>query len=261
VSASTLVARDVAMLDVVGVRKSFGGIHALRGVDLQVERGSVAGLIGPNGAGKSTLFNVVTGVVTPDEGSVALGGADVAGRSLEQMARAKVARTFQAPRGFSSMTVLENLLVVPDSRGEGLLGGLLYRKAARAAARERADRVLERLGMTAVRDTPYEELSGGELRLLEIGRHLMRDIEVLLLDEPTAGVTPSMQERIAEAVTDLAAEGITVLIVEHNLRFVFGLVSTVSVLVQGQVICVGSPAEIQRDPAVIAAYLGGGEPE
>ena len=246
------------MIEVSGVKKSFGGIHALNGVDLVVERGTVAGLIGPNGAGKSTLFNVITGVIEPDEGQARVGGEDVSGRSLEEMARARVARTFQAPRGFSSMTVLENLVVVPPARGEGLLSGLVYRKASRRATVERAEQVLARLGMEGLRDVPYDELSGGELRLLEIGRHLMRDIDVLLLDEPTAGVTPSMQERIAQAVRDLAASGITALIVEHNLRFVFGLAANVSVMVAGRVITNGPPAAIQQDPAVIAAYLGGG---
>ena len=253
-------ARDL-ILEVHSVRKTFGGVKALAGVDMAVERGTVAGLIGPNGAGKSTLFNAVTGVVTPDEGVIRLSGEEIKGRSLQAMARAGIGRTFQAPRGFSSMTVLENLLVVPSSAGERLSGAILPRRRAQRAAAARADEVLGRLGLERQRDVPYTELSGGELRLLEIARHLMRDIDILMLDEPTAGVAPAMQERIADVVRDLSGSGITVLIVEHNLRFVFGLASNVSVMVQGRVISVGSPAEIQRDPAVIAAYLGGGVKE
>jgi ABC-type branched-subunit amino acid transport system ATPase component len=259
-SDGAVAARD-SILEVRGVRKTFGGVKALDGVDMSVARGSVAGLIGPNGAGKSTLFNVVTGVITPDEGVVRLSGTEIAGRSLEQMARAGIGRTFQAPRGFSSMTVLENLLVVPPSAGERLSGALLPRRRARRAARARAEDILGRLGLARQRDVPYGELSGGELRLLEIARHLMRDIDMLMLDEPTAGVAPAMQERIADVVSDLSRSGITVLIVEHNLRFVFGLASNVSVMVAGRVISAGSPADIQRDPAVIAAYLGGGVKE
>jgi ABC-type branched-subunit amino acid transport system ATPase component len=247
------------MLEVSGVRKAFGGVQALDGVDLVIPRGTVSALIGPNGAGKSSAFNVITGIVEADEGTVRLAGADITGRSLDDVARAGVGRTFQAPRGFTSMTVLQNLTVVASGRGESLLGALTYRRAAGRAARERAEEILVRLGLERLRDTPYTELSGGELRLLEIGRHLMRDIDVLLLDEPTAGVIPSMQERIAEAVRDLVGSGITVLIIEHNLRFVFGLASRVDVMVNGRVICTGEPDEVQADPTVIAAYLGGGK--
>lgn len=247
------------VLEVAGVRTAFGGVQALDGVDLALEPGVVAGLIGPNGAGKSTLFNVMTGLVSPDEGVVRRNGAELSRQTLERAARAGIGRTFQTPRGFASMTVLENLLIVPAARSEGVVGALVGGGAAPPATLERAEQVLRRLGLERLGDVPYDELSGGDLRLLEIGRHLMRDIDVLLLDEPTAGVIPTMQERISDAIRSLAASGITVLVVEHNLRFVFDVAKTVSVMVGGRIIFSGSPDDVQRHPEVIAAYLGTNE--
>jgi ABC-type branched-subunit amino acid transport system ATPase component len=245
-----------AILSVAGVNKRFGGVHALRGVDYELPRGAIGGLIGPNGAGKSSLFNAVTGVLRPDAGSVVFNGTAIEHQTLERAARAGIGRTFQTPRGFASMSVLENLTVVPKAHGEGLRGALFGRRSEQRELRDRAEDVLTALGLDHKRDRRYDELSGGELRLLEIGRHLMRDIELLLLDEPTAGVAPHMQERIASAVSGLAADGISVLIVEHNLRFVFGLAETVAVMVGGRVIFSGSPEEVRNHPEVVAAYLG-----
>jgi branched-chain amino acid transport system ATP-binding protein len=242
-----------------GVVKRFGGIKALDGADLEVARGSMSALIGPNGAGKSTMFNVVTGVIAPDAGTVQIEGQDVTGRSLTQVARIGTARTFQTPRGFTSMTAMENLTVVPHVRGERLYGALLPSRAQRRRLRAKGEEVLERIGLGGLGDRRYDELSAGQTRLLEIGRHLMRDVDVLLLDEPTAGVPPSMQERLAKLLTELRDGGMTILIVEHNLGFVFPLASRVSVMVKGRLLRTGTPAEIQRDPDVIAAYLGGGE--
>jgi ABC-type branched-subunit amino acid transport system ATPase component len=247
------------LLIVTDVHKAFGGVQALDGASLVVRRGSTAGLIGPNGAGKSSLFNVITGVTTPDSGQVRFADVDVTGRPLHQVARAGIGRTFQAPRGFASMTVLQNLTIVRSGRAETILGGLLAGRRHRSALVTQATEVLEKLGLADLRNVSYNELSGGELRLLEIGRHLMRDIDLLLLDEPTAGVVPAMQERLTGVIKDLAAGGITVLIVEHNLRFVFDLAESVDVMVPGRVVASGAPEQIQSDPQVIAAYLGNAE--
>ncbi|MCW2760121.1 MAG: transporter ATP-binding protein [Marmoricola sp.] len=247
------------LMIVTDVHKAFGGVKALDGASLSVRRGSTAGLIGPNGAGKSSLFNVITGVTTPDSGQVRFAGADVTGRPLHQVARAGIGRTFQAPRGFASMTVLQNLTIVQSGRAETVLGGLLTGRRKHSALAAQATEVLEKLGLVDLRNVSYTELSGGELRLLEIGRHLMRDIDMLLLDEPTAGVVPAMQERLTGVIKDLAAGGITVLIVEHNLRFVFELAESVDVMVHGRVVASGTPEQIQSDPQVIAAYLGNAE--
>jgi branched-chain amino acid transport system ATP-binding protein len=239
-----------------GLVKRFGGVRALAGADLEVRRGTISALIGPNGAGKSTLFNVVTGVVRPDAGSVQLDGEDVTGRPLSELARSGIGRTFQTPRGFVSMTAMENLVVVPDTRGQRLLGAFAPGRAERRRLRARAGDVLERIGLAGAANRRYDELSAGELRLLEIGRHLMRDVDLLMLDEPTAGLIPSMQERLARLLTELRDGGMTILIVEHNLSFVFPLVSRVSVMVKGRLLRAGAPVEIQRDADVIAAYLG-----
>ncbi len=247
-------------LEVENARKHFGGVVALDGADLAIPRGVLAALIGPNGAGKSTLFNVITGVETPDEGRVRVAGDDVTGQGLSRVASAGVARTFQAPRGFHSMTALGNLMVVPPSRGQRLLTSLGPWGRARRAVRERAEQVLARIGLEGHANTPYEKLSVGQMRLLEIGRHLMRDISLLLLDEPTSGVVPAQQQQLATLLAELRDDGMTILVVEHNLGFVMPLVSTVAVMDRGRVIRHGPPARIQEDPAVIAAYLGVAEP-
>jgi ABC-type branched-subunit amino acid transport system ATPase component len=248
------------LLEVSGLRKQFGGVVALAGADLAIRRGTLTALIGPNGAGKSTLFNVVTGVEKPDDGHVQLAGRDITGQPVTQVASHGVARTFQAPRGFQSMTALGNLMVVPSSRGDRLLSCLGPWGTAQQAVREKAERVLADVGLGEHADTPYDKLSVGQLRLLEIGRHLMRDVSLLLLDEPTSGVVPAQQEQLGRLLVDLRDSGMTILVVEHNLGFVMSLVSTIAVMDRGRVIRTGPPQEIQQDPAVIAAYLGGGKP-
>ncbi len=255
-STSGLSVEARGMVEVSRVRKRFGGVVALDGIDLTIPARALVGLIGPNGAGKSTLFDVITGVVAPDEGTVLIDGVPVTGGSIAEIARAGIARTFQTPRTFGSMTVLENLLVVPSSPGERLGGVLRSWRQARKAALERAEEVLARIGLSELRNVPCPNLSVGQARLLEIGRHLMRDFKVLLLDEPTAGVPPAMQQRLRGLLEQLNAEGVTIVVVEHNIGFVLPLASTVFVLDRGRVIAAGAPGEIGRHPAVVAAYLG-----
>jgi ABC-type branched-subunit amino acid transport system ATPase component len=243
-------------IEIEGVVKRFGGVTALNDANLTVERGLFTALIGPNGAGKSTLFNVITCHLEPDEGEVRVLGERVNGRAMWRLAQMGVARSFQTPRGFESMSVLENLLVSSQERPEGMLAAFTPRRASSRQARLRAMEVLERVGLHTLADRPYDELSAGQMHVLEIGRQLMREVSILLLDEPTAGVIPSAQERLGELLVDLTKSGITVLIVEHNLKFVFSLCSHVAVMTHGHVIRTGSPAEIQHDDAVIDAYIG-----
>jgi ABC-type branched-subunit amino acid transport system ATPase component len=239
------------------VSKRFGGVVAVDRASVDILKGEIVGLMGPNGAGKSTLFNLITGILKPDQGTVSLEDVQINDWPAHRVAAAGVARTFQAPRGFSSMTALENLMVAsPERRGETFFGAFGRWKRAEKDIVQRAEEVLDRLGLLEVRDTPYPNLSLGEARLLEIGRHLMRDIKVLLLDEPTSGIPPSRQDALQDLLRDLNAGGVSIVVVEHNLGFLLTLVSTVFVMEKGRVIAKGSPAEVERNEDVIRAYLG-----
>ncbi len=249
--------KRTCVLHASDVSKRFGGVVAVDGASMDIPQGEIVGLMGPNGAGKSTLFNLITGILTPDHGKVSLDGVEVNDWPAHKVAAAGVARTFQTPRGFGSMTALENLVVAsPEQKGETFLGAFNRWGKARKDLDRRAEGVLDRLGLLEVRDTPYPNLSLGEARLLEIGRHLMRDIKVLLLDEPTSGIPPSRQDALQDLLRDLNANGVSIVVVEHNLGFLLSLVSTVFVMDKGRVIAKGSPAEVERNEEVIKAYLG-----
>ena len=248
------------LLEVRQLRRSFGGVVALAGADLAVAEGSITGLIGPNGAGKTTLFNAVTGALRPDAGSVLFAGQDVTGWRPDQLARVGMARTFQIARGLAGMTVLENLLVYgKDQPGESFLAAVLRPPAARQreeALRGKAIEVLRRLDILPVADNRAADLSGGQKKLLELGRVLMSDPRLIMVDEPAAGVNPTLARRIASHILDLRRGGITFLLIEHNMGLVAELCDRVVVLAEGRNLAEGSFAEIRSDARVQSAYLG-----
>ncbi|MEB8339473.1 ABC transporter ATP-binding protein [Streptomyces endophyticus] len=247
------------VLQASGVTMRFGGLTAVRDVDLHVDQGEIVGLIGPNGAGKTTFFNCLTGLYTPTEGQVSYQGKVLPAQS-HLVTQAGVARTFQNIRLFANMTVLENVLVGRHTRTkEGLWSALLrgpgFKKAERGSE-ERAMELLDFIGLSHKRDHLARNLPYGEQRKLEIARALASEPGLLLLDEPTAGMNPQETRATEELVVAIRDKGIAVLVIEHDMRFIFNLCDRVAVLVQGEKLVEGTSEVVQGDERVIAAYLG-----
>ena len=249
------------MLEVQSVSKSFDGFRAVDGVSFAVARGAITGLIGPNGAGKTTTFNLIAGTLAPDAGSIRVDGRAVEHEPAHRRIAAGLARTFQIPKPFAAMTVLENVLTAAqDQPGERLLPALFARGAGRAQERrniERAREIIAFLELTRVEREPARVLSGGQRKLLELARVLMAGPKLILLDEPAAGVNPALLETIMARIEEINARGITFLIIEHNMDLVARLCGEVVVMAEGRVLGRGRPAEMARDPRVVEAYLGG----
>lgn len=243
-------------VEVESVSVRFGGVLAVDDVTLSVEPRTITGLMGPNGAGKTTLFNVITNLVEPTTGTVRIDGNETVRTPMDKLARLGVARTFQAPRGFPSLTVRQNVEVMRDDPRDSLIGAL-FRSGRRGGGREQVDEILHKVGLEDVADQEYERLSGGQHRMLEIGRQLVHEPRLLLLDEPTAGLDLAHQEQLRKLLGTLNADGVTILLVEHNLSFLLGTAHHVHVMDRGSLIASASPADVRNDPAVIAAYLGG----
>ncbi|MBM9436190.1 ABC transporter ATP-binding protein [Actinacidiphila bryophytorum] len=247
------------LLQASGVIMRFGGLTAVRDVDLTVNTGEIVGLIGPNGAGKTTFFNCLTGLYVPTEGTVSYRGT-VLPPKPHLVTKAGIARTFQNIRLFANMTVLENVLVGRHTRTrEGLMSALIrgpgYHRAE-ARSRARAMELLEFTGLAAKADHLARNLPYGEQRKLEIARALASEPGLLLLDEPTAGMNPQETRATEELVFAVRDQGIAVLVIEHDMRFIFNLCDRVAVLVQGEKLVEGSSEVVQQDERVIAAYLG-----
>ena len=248
-------------LEVDGLVKRFGGLTALDGVTFAVPEGSITGLIGPNGAGKSTAFATIAGFHKPDVGSVRLRGTDITGESPWALHKAGLARTFQIPRLFGRLSVVENLMVAaPPQSGEKLPAPWFARgRIAREeqALRARAMAVLQRLNLARHADAPATALSGGQKKLVELGRALMSGATLILLDEPAAGVNRTLLREIAATIATLNREdGITFLLIEHDLDLVAELCHPVHCMAEGKVLASGTMAEVRANPTVAEAYLG-----
>jgi ABC-type branched-subunit amino acid transport system ATPase component len=249
------------MLSVVDLHKDFGGLHAVDGATFAVETGAITGLIGPNGAGKSTALALIAGALKPTSGSVVFRGADITATPSHQRARQGLVRTFQISGEFPRLTVLENLLVTaPNQRGESLTRVVLGKwtwKAQEARLLARARELLARFELADKEDEYAGNLSGGQKRLLQIARGLMAEPALLLLDEPMAGVNPSLSRRLEHHLLELRAEGLTILMVEHELGVVDRLCDQTIVMAQGRVLAQGTMMELRRNQEVLDAYLIG----
>ena len=243
---------DRPILEVKNLRKSFGGIKAVDGASFAVPEGSITGLIGPNGSGKTTIFNLIDNTIRADGGVIWLDGKRIDGLPSWERAHRGLGRTFQITRLFREMTVLENVVAVQRTFSVAQLG----RVAVSGSEAKAAEELLEFVGMRAFRDQKARALSYGQQKLVELAQILMLDPKVILLDEPAGGINPVLIERMGEMIRELNSYGKTFLLVEHNMPFVLGICDPIHVLARGRTMASGTPDQIQRDPAVIDAYLG-----
>ena len=256
--------KDDVVLELAGLNKAFGGLQATDDVSLQVERGTITGMIGPNGAGKSTLFNLISGFYTPDDGRVTVNETDVTGMEPDEIAHNGLIRTFQTPRKLEGMSVREAMLVGPQHQlGESFIP--LFTKGSEVAEQEhanldRAEELLELFEIDHLATAMATEVSGGQLKLIELARAIMAQPDILLLDEPVAGVNPTLAKNLKRFIQQLNDErGLTFLIIEHDMQFIMDLADPIIVLDQGHVLVEGTPDEVRSDERVIDAYLGGAE--
>lgn len=249
------------ILEVVDIRKHFGGVRAVDGCSFTVGRGRLVGLIGPNGAGKSTVVEMLSGMIAPDGGRIVFDGKEIGGLPPHRVFRAGVARCFQLAKVWPMLTVIENLLISAEAQGLDTIRAAFFQRGklrqAERMNRERALQVMEKYSLTALRNDYAYTLSGGQKRLLEFARIAMCQPKLALLDEPMAGVNPVLQVQIEDGITSLLTSGTTVLLIEHNLAFIERLCHEVIVMVEGKVAAVGQMEDLRNNTTVQDAYLGG----
>lgn len=260
-NAENTQSRPAAVIEARNLVKQFQGMTAVAEMSLTLGAGEMVGLIGPNGAGKTTLFNLIAGSLKPTSGEIWIGGRDVSQDSPEKRIATGVGRTFQIPRPFLEMSVLENVLAGAQSQhGERFLANFLrpgHVRQQEKAAKDKARTLLEFVTLSHLENQPAKVLSGGQRKLLELARILMADPQAILLDEPAAGVNPALLETIMERVMALNAQGKSILLIEHNMDMVSRLCSRVVAMALGRPLAEGAPHEVSSDPSVIEAYLGG----
>lgn len=248
------------MLSVQGVVKSFGGFRALNGCILEIRAGGITGIMGPNGAGKSTLFNVIAGLIPPDEGEIVLEGSNVGRLAPHRLAARGLVRTFQISRELGELTVLENMLLGQQRQsGERAALALLGSRRIRdeeSRAIEKARSLLERVDLWHLANEPARNLSGGQKKLLEISRALMLDPKIILLDEPTAGVSPLMTRMLSRTISRLRDRGLTFAIIEHDMDMIAEICNPIYVLAEGRTLTSGTFREVAANADVMRAYLG-----
>lgn len=249
------------VLNVRNVVKRYGGVVAVNDMSFDVRQGEILGLIGPNGAGKTTMFDLVAGSVAPSAGQITLNQVDVSGEAAHRRISRGLARTFQIPKPFPELSLLDNVLIARQNQtGEKLLPNFLSPARIRSEEKRAREKALELLDFVLLRRLAYEParvLSGGQRKLLELARVMMADPAIILLDEPAAGVNATLLEVIIERIKAINERGVTFLLIEHNIDMVSRLCHRVLVMASGQLLCEGTPGEVSEDPRVIEAYLGG----